>query len=155
MKKIFKVFFYSLTVILILQGCNLNDRDQVSSPPKDLPKENEAPALNNKQDDQSFPFIEFDLDVDYKDQKSFEVSYENDREGMSAEYEDTINNEILRGDEAFERLRPIFESMTFDKNTEENEVISQVVDAFQLNTDYLKLELEITFTDGTKREYRS
>ncbi|WP_176481934.1 YusW family protein [Paucisalibacillus globulus] len=172
--KIFKVLFYSMAILLVLQGCN-NDEDNVTDPPNNAPVENENENNNNNnnasddtsddnqnqdvQDDQSgqddplFNFTSFDLDIDYQDNKEIDVDYENENDGMEAEYKDTVNDERLSGDEAFEKLRPIFEELTFDQNTENEAVISEVLTAFDLNNDFTKLELEIKFTDGTEKEY--
>src|SRR5690606_30839823 len=133
MMKILKVLFYSMAILLVLQGCN-NDEDKVTDPPNNAPVENENNNNNNNasddnqnqdvqddqggQDDSLFNFTSFDLDIDYQDNKEIDVDYENENDGMEAEYKDTVNDERLSGDEAFEKLRPIFEELTFDQNTE-------------------------------------
>ena len=43
-------------------------------------------------------FTSFDLDIDYADNKEFDVDYENDTDGMEAELKDTVKgNEHLQG----------------------------------------------------------
>jgi hypothetical protein len=151
--RFFKILFYTITVLLMLQGCN-DDKDNVSNPPEDVPTENETNnADTDVQNETSFDFTSFDLDVDYEDNNSYNVDYENENDGMEAKLNDTINNETLQGDEAFERLRPIFEDFTFNKDTSNDEVINEVLQAFGLSDDYTKFELEIQFTDGTEKEY--
>jgi YusW-like protein len=163
--KTLKVLFYSMAILLVLQGCN-NDEDNVTDPPNNAPVENENNndnANDNQnqdvqddqggQDDPLFNFTSFDLDIDYQDNKEIDVGYENENDGMEAEYKDTVNDERLSGDEAFDKLRPIFEELTFDQNTENEAVISEVLTAFGLNNEFTKLELEVKFTDGTEKEY--
>lgn len=155
--KNFRIFLYLLLTIVILQGCNTNDKDNVSAPPENAPIENEDNTINsqeNKENENSFKFTSFDLDVNYKGNKSFDVNYENETDGMEAKIEDQVNNETLRGDDAFTQLSPIFESFTFDKTTPDDEVISEILKAFNLDTNYSKFELDVDFTDGTSKEYK-
>ncbi|MCM3585817.1 YusW family protein [Mesobacillus maritimus] len=172
MTKKWRMIFYAIPLFLFLQGCNTNN-DEVNSPPEEAPVEQEATPKDNEQnqaDEQQngqsdenqdaqkneplFAFTSFDLDVEYKDNQSYEVDYENEKNGMEAEIEDQRNNEKVSGDEAFEQLRPIFENFSFDQNTAKDEVISEVLKAFELNADYTKFELDIDFADGTKKEYK-
>lgn len=153
--KLFKNFLFLFLATMILSGCNGNDN--VSSPPENASVEKDTPSPstdNNEQNDYLFAFTSFDLDVDFGGNRSFEVHYENEVDGMEAEIEDNvINNENVKGNEAFERLRPIFENFTFDQTTLDDKVIAEVLEAFNLNTDYIDFELDIRFNDGTEREY--
>ena len=100
------------------------------------------------------PFTSFDLDVDYSNFKSFEVDYENEDDGLSVKVEDEINNRTLRGDEALQELQNKFQHYTFDKNTDTDTVIKEVLDSFDLKNDFKKFDLEITYSDGTEKEYQ-
>ncbi|WP_222123657.1 YusW family protein, partial [Bacillus pumilus] len=60
----------------------------------------------------------------------------------------------LTSDKAIAKLSPLLQKLTFDKNTPDQEVIDQVVDVFQLDKDYQKFDLEVVFSDGTKKEYK-
>ncbi len=154
MKKIL-FLLYLMAIVLVLQGCN-NDEDNVTDPPNNAPVENNDDTSGDNQDGQDEPlfnFTSFDLDIDYEDNKEIDVDYENENDGMEAEFKDTVNDERLSGDEAFDKLRPIFEELTFDQNTENETVISEVLSAFDLNNEFTKLELEVKFTDGTEKEY--
>lgn len=127
----------------------------------------ETVEQNNMKSGQTlFPFSSFDLDVEYEGNREFDVDYEDhinevdddndqddDNEGIEAEIKDELNNEHLRGNEAFERLRPIFESFTFTKDTPKEEVISEVLKAFNLKDDYIEFDLDIDFSDGIERDY--
>ena len=100
-----------------------------------------------------FDFTEFSLDVDYSATKEFEVDYENDESGVEASYKDDVNNEKLYGNDAYGKIESMFKSFKFDKNTPEDEVISEVLKAFNLPEDYQQFELEVHFADGTEKEY--
>jgi hypothetical protein len=155
---------------LLLAACG-ND-EEVKDAPEDAPTEqnngvtdngatedtnNEANdnANNNAVSDAnpSFDFTHFSLDVDYSMTESFEAEYENEESGVEASIEDDVNGENLYGDKAYERLEPIFQNFTFDASTAEDEVITEVLSAFELKEDYTDLEIEVRFADGTEKEY--
>lgn len=142
-------------VFLIMSGCNTDD-EKVSQAPEDVPvEENEMnnKADTNEDEEPPFTFTSFDLDVEYAENIEFDVDYENERDGMDAEIKNDKDNSRLLGDEAFAELRPIFEQFTFDQNTAEDEVFAQVRDGFSIEDDFQSLELEITYLDGSKKEY--
>jgi len=160
---------------LFLMGCNTDD-DKVTNVPDNAPVEgttatNQANQTNtNTQNgaDQTntqnntegttgaaFNFTDFDLDVDYGNNQEYDVDYDNEPNGMEAEIKDDKGNTRLKGDKAFAVLSPIFESLTFDQNTPNEEVISEVLNAFSLDENYRSFELEVQFTDGTKKEYQN
>lgn len=51
-------------------------------------------------------------------------------------------------------LREVLSKLKFDKDTADQEVIDQVVNVFKLDKDYQKFDLEVVFSDGTKKEYK-
>lgn len=156
--------------LLLLAACG-DENDDVTNPPENAPTEgtadnndtanngttNNGDTANNNavtNGNNTFDFTHFSLDVDYSATQDFEVDYENEQSGVEASYEDEINNEKLYGNDAYSKLEPTFQSFTFDQNTADDEVIAEVLQAFDLGDDYQKLELEIRFTDGTEKEYR-
>ncbi|MBJ3792775.1 hypothetical protein I8J38_30180, partial [Bacillus sp. OA1] len=52
------------------------------------------------------------------------------------------------------KLSPLLQELKFDKDTADQEVIDQVVNVFKLDKDYQKFDLEVVFSDGTKKEYK-
>lgn len=110
-------------------------------------------ADRDSTDTANLPFTSFELDVDYGENKSFEVDYDNERNDREAKIEDDNNNQVLSGEEAYQELNNRFKSFTFDKNTADEEVIKEVVKSFELNENYTKFELDIKFADGTEKEY--
>lgn len=120
----------------------------------------------NKEDDtissattKTFDFSEFSLDVEYPSTKYLEASYDenlndDDNEGTEAKYEDKINaDEKLYGDDALKKLNVILSTLKFDATTSNEDVIREVLKAFNLGDDYKNFELEVTFADGTMKEY--
>ncbi len=73
---------------------------------------------------------------------------------MEAKIEDHKADVNLTGDEAITKLSPLLQELKFDKDTPDQEVIDQVLNVFKLDKDYQKFELEVIFSDGTKKEYK-
>ncbi len=155
--------------MLLLAACG-NDDEEVKNEPTNAPTEQNEDAVDNGTTSNNgttdgannnavtnantdFNFTHFSLDVDYSMTESFEADYENEQSGVEASIEDDVNNEKVYGDEAYTRLEPIFKGFTFDASTAEDEVIKEVLNAFNLKEDYTDLELEVRFADGTEKEY--
>lgn len=149
MKKFAWLFVFILFVIVV--GCN--DDEKVTDVTEDIQVEKNE-STSNQTTDATFRFTHFDLDVDYRENEEFDVDYENKPNELEAEISDDRNNRHLQGNEAYAELKPIFEKLTFDANTEDEQVISEVVNAFQLGDDFVELELQVTFDDGTTKNYR-
>ncbi|MBG9446039.1 YusW family protein [Cytobacillus firmus] len=142
-----KLIISAFLSLFLLTACN---DDKVENPPENVPAENQSNETSNEA---AFNFTNFDLEVEYKDNTTIDVDYENEKNGMEAAYQDDLADQNLTSDEAMEKLTPIFEGLSFDQNTEDQEVINQVKDAFSVEDNYQKIELEIKFPDGTEKEY--
>ena len=149
--------------LLILSACG-NDEDTVNNTNHDTTTEqnNTVPDPNTNTNDgtttqnesnTTLPFSSFNLDVDYANFQSFEVEYEDDVDETEAKIEDELNNKTIRGDEAYQELLKHFDQFKFDQNSSTDEVIQEVLESFNLKSDFQKFELEITFSDGTEKEY--
>ncbi|WP_459503351.1 YusW family protein [Bacillus sp. C1] len=142
----------ALMLVPVLTGCKAPVKEDTTSEKKTTENaKNEAPA------DLKLNFNEFDLDADYQDtKKDYEADYKNKdaNQKMEAKIEDHKTDARLTGDEAFSKLSPLLQKLKFDKDTPDQEVIDQVVDVFQLDKDYQKFDLEVVFSDGTKKEYK-
>ena len=131
-----------------------------NEPTPDIHQENTSDSTentngdNSPQTDDRFSFEKFDLDVEYGDGESFEVDYAEKNNGqIEADWEDERNNESLTDVEAMEKIKPVFDSFSFNEESSETEVINEVVDGFELNNDYTDFELEIDFPNNTEKEY--
>lgn len=137
-----KKFKFIAGVVLsvgILAACG--DKEEVTNVPGDV-ADNEAYAFND-----------FSLDVDYSATSSYEASFDNEQNKTEAQIEDTVNNERLEGNEAFDKLDSYLKQLTFDANTPNEEVIAEVMQVFGLDDNYTKFELDVRFNDGTEKEY--
>ena len=72
---------------------------------------------------------------------------------MEAKITDELSNKALKGNDAFNQLRPKFENSTFDSSTPDEEVISEVSKAFNISKNYYSFELDVEFTDGKEKRY--
>lgn len=95
----------------------------------------------------------FELEVDYGRDKEYEAEIEQEEGNVEADLEDEINDKDLNGEEAFNKIYPLVKQLTIDKDTDKDEAVTEVLDVFELDDDFEKLELEITFSDGVKREF--
>lgn len=104
-----------------------------------------------------YVFTSFDLEVDIENNDdAIDVDYEVDIDDNETEasYENKPENINLRGNEAMEELDNIFTSFQFDENTPDEEVINEVLQAFNIPEDAAKVDLEIEYGDNVEKEYR-
>lgn len=137
MKKHFIGFAFLFA--LFLAGCN--DEDEVTD------KEQAATPASHH-------FIEFSLDVDYLNKEDYDAIYEELNNTLQASIEDDKNQVKLDGNDAYKKLTPLLEKLTFDSSTPENDVIAEVLQVFNLDNNFTEFDLEVTFHDGTKAEYK-
>ncbi|MFD1706315.1 YusW family protein [Siminovitchia sediminis] len=99
-------------------------------------------------------YTDFELSVEYDGGQEFEASLENDQNrGVEAELEDEINDLRVNGQEAFNNIFPNVEKLTVDGQTSKEDAIQHALDAFSLESNYKKFELELTFKDGSRAEF--
>lgn len=104
--------------------------------------------------DKPYLFTDFDLDVDYANDISYEADYEINQNEVKAEIEDEINNIVQTGEEAKTTLEEYFEQLSFNEHSKDEEVAGQVIAAFRLPEDYVSVELEVRYDSGTVKEYK-
>ena len=114
---------------------------------------NNEGTTNTSTNKSDYSFREFDLEVVYDTNKEYEASYESEKNGVEASIEDDLKNERMKGNEAVDQLDPILKKLDIDANTSEEDVISKVVSAFDLDDNYQAINVDITFNDGTEKEY--
>lgn len=155
MKKL--ALFLAIGTSAFLVACG--DKEEATNLPDNAPTEQNTMDQTSKDtttDTTNAPynFTHFDLDIKYADNKSYEVDYENEASRAEATIDDEVNNSKIEGNEATNTLVPIFESFTFDANTDSDAVIDEVLEKFNQPDSFLEVEIEIKFADGNVREYR-
>lgn len=135
--------------LFLITGCGSSD--EVTNQPSDAPVEDEANTENNSM----YTFDKFELEVDYADvDDAIKVDYEVENNSTEASYERKEDDQNLRGDEAMQELDPVFGQLNFDRDTPDEEVLNQIKAAFNIADYAEKIEADVTFTDGTEKEYK-
>lgn len=115
---------------------------------------NDNEEVTNKETE-SHNFTEFSLDVDYSATESYEASYDKENDDkLEASIEDDRNNKKLDGNKAYDELLPLLEKLKFDASTPDEQVIEEVIKVFNIDENYKEFDLDITFKDGIKSEYK-
>ncbi|WP_162596014.1 YusW family protein [Bacillus sp. CGMCC 1.16541] len=153
MKKGLTMVSLPFAAMIFMTACN---NDEVQSPPPEQEMQEGTNQSTMNASNSTMNFTEFDLEVDYKGMNNeFDAEYEKEaNEKIEAKMEDKQNDKKLEGDKAYEELAPKLEQLTFDQNTSDEDVMKEVLKTFDLKEDFQKFELEVTFNDGTKKEYK-
>ncbi|MFD4818064.1 YusW family protein [Peribacillus butanolivorans] len=157
MRKTIKVLSLPFAAMLVMAGCG-EDNDEVKNPPVEE-NENQAETNSETGTDNNkklpFTFMDFQLEVDYAgNDNEYEAEYDAMGAQTEASIDDQLNKHEVHSDEAMEELTPILEKLTFTKDSSDDEVIQDVTKAFNLNDDFEEFDLEVTYDDGTKKEYK-
>lgn len=167
---------------LALAGCGTNAKDDkveensnAANPPVEQPLEPATDETNQNTDgavpdtttDSStdsatgdmqanmdkLSFKEIELDVSYGKDKEYEAEIEQDEnEPIKAKVEDELNEIYLKGQEAFDDVYSKVKNLDVTKDSSQQETIDRILEAFNLQADYEKFEVEIKFNDGSKLE---
>ncbi len=165
MKKIILLIFSSI-LLLGFVGCSSNEENSKEPVENDTVVEteentNDDSDTESKNEDSnedssssdSLNFTDFELEVDYDKNIEYEAEYELNNGSIEAKIEDDLNNVKLKDEEAFNKLKPILEELNIEQDTPKEDVINEVLTAFELPDDYIKFDLEITFENNTKVEF--
>src|SRR5699024_832890 len=117
-----------IVMMLIVAACGNND--EVTNPPENSTAEQQQqetqttdPTNTASRSAAPYALIEFDLEVDFDDNKdALEVEYEYETNETAASYDDYEQDIPLSGKEAIETLGEIFSSFTFTEDTANEEV---------------------------------
>lgn len=172
MKKLHLIFLTFLLVPALIacsgQNDNSLDNKEISNEEEEIPVNNDHAtkksedgntALQDEQTDmknkmEALEFAEIEIDIDYPDRKEFDAEIEKDSSGnYKAKVEDEIHNNHLKGKDAFDYLYAILEDMNITNDISKNELITNMLEGFDLDNTYEELDIEITFHDGTKMEF--
>lgn len=140
MKK-YSIFGSALIVIALLLGA-CGDKEKVKS------------ASKADEEKSEFGFRSFDLSVDTADHKdAIEASMEIKGSTIEAEYVNRIEPKKLKGDKAYEEMKPMLKKIELSKDMSKDDVLKKVSKAFDVE-DYTKFDLEVEFSDGKHKEYK-
>ncbi|WP_186725506.1 YusW family protein [Planomicrobium sp. CPCC 101110] len=156
------VLFLSSTIMLAACGSNEEVTEPVQNEESTDPSDTNADAATSGGVDSqevgggTFGFTEFEMTVDYPDQdEAYAVSYEEIREKVEATYTNKIDNVELSGNEAWDEIEPAFTNMELQPDMSDEDVISQVAEAFGLKEGYSNIEIEVQYQGGEDKEYQA
>lgn len=116
-------------------------------------KEDEKEKTGIKATDVNYAFTDFDLEVEYADNKSYDVEFENDGNYIYAEVDDEMKGVEHKGDQAYENIVKALDQLKFDKATSDEDVRKEVMKAFALDENYEYFDLEVKFKNGEEKHY--
>lgn len=171
-----KILLPTILAILTLMVAACGDDDTVTDPPSNNQADTEQDTnmddtqdettdntdtnaddnTNNNADiNPNYNFTSFSLEADFENENdAVDVDYEVDTDETEASYVDKQQGINLFGNEAMDELDSIFNAFRFDENTADEEVLNEVIEAFNIPEDATNVELEIDFTSGVEKEYR-
>lgn len=153
-KKTSVVASLMLSTALLVGACG--DKDEIT---KDVTKndtsndiEDSAPG-ENPDDVSKFEFSKFELEVNYPDQEeAIDVNYEEKQDATDAEYRNVTENLDETGETAFENLRAPLETLQLKEDMTDEEILSRVVKAFNIEDNYTLIEADITWANGEEKK---
>ena len=158
MKKTTYILTGVFAASLFLVGCN-TDTEVDNPAPEDVVVEDENDGFDMDGDmfeeeepaTTAFGFTHLDMTASYEGMgENYEVYYEHKTDEVHAEIDDARTGMKLEGDEAYTELEGIFQSLNINSMMTEEEILRAVIDGFNLDESYEKLEVKITFEDGTE-----
>ncbi|MEK5037625.1 YusW family protein [Sporosarcina sp. FSL K6-3457] len=130
-----------LACLFVISACS--DKNIV----KDKHEEDEKPSLGEQ-----YGFTSFDIAIDTKDKKEAVIAnYEEKPDKTEAMYENKMEDAYLHGDQAMDKLDGIFQEMELDPDTDDEDLIKQTAEAFEV-LDYKTLKLKVTFKGHDTKE---
>ena len=138
------------------QSTNDNTANEQSDNTSDSNKNtNTGTNTNTSTTNNDIPFNEFTLEVKYPNNQEYEADYEYENNTVDASIEDDVKSSRVTGEDAAKQLGDKLKSLNIDAQTSENDVISKVISAFDVADNYQAIDVDITFSDGTEKEYRA
>src|SRR5690625_1843192 len=154
------LILFSISMFVLITACGTNQsQEEMESQEPSLEVNHDVTEQENpnQTDDQEYmqskmdelSFAEFELEVEYANNVEYEADIDERHDGtIKAEIDDEVNNEYLKGREAFDAIYPKLEQLDVSLDSAKQDVINQILQSFDLADDYTKFEIEITFNDG-------
>lgn len=175
MKRLTMIFFTMILLVTttacggnILNGDDTNKKEPKQEEKKEVKSETtegtdddnddemitEIDAKDVKEKMDKLAFFNIDIEVSYAEDKEYEAKIkqkENDQ--YKAELEDDLTNNHVKGKKAFDEVYPMVEKLDITSDSSEQEVIDQILTAFDLPTDYETMDVEIHFHDDKRLDF--
>ncbi|MFD1851529.1 YusW family protein [Oceanobacillus bengalensis] len=107
--------------------------------------------MKNKLEQLNYSTVDFE--VLYFDSE-FEGEIREEDGLVEAEFYDPFNSIDARGPDAFDAMFPIVHDLEINPDMKDDEAISSSINSFNIPKEFLKAELQITFSDGTEKTFK-
>ncbi|WP_164670994.1 YusW family protein [Virgibacillus doumboii] len=154
MKKLimFTVIFASVFMITACGNDDENSKqnsDQQQSDMESQPVMNQT-DMGDKMN--QLDYTVYDFDVLY-DGTEFEGEIANEEGLIEAEFYNPFVDVTARGSDAFKEMFPVLQELELNPDMTDEEAVAESIAAFDLPEDFLKAELQVTFSDGVEKTY--
>jgi hypothetical protein len=145
---------FLLMLLLLATACANEDAEKKKTTPKQETQiKKTATEKKLPRDMDNPPFTKFELEAEYDANKSYEVEYDSLKAQEEAEIEDFIHQKLIKGQEAAEIIQNNLKLIEIDEATPEQQVIDQIIEAFQLEHTYKTVKVEVRFPNGKEKTY--
>lgn len=145
----------SLSLILVACGEEDETVEEPASADDTGQTEDQPESESEIQEDTGISLLTFEMDAKYEgNNNDFEVSFDNEASQVEASYENEKDMLTMSGDDAFKEIQPVLSEFDFTIETPDDEVIDSVIKGFEVEEGFQSIEIEITFEDGTEKEYQ-
>lgn len=93
-------------------------------------------------------FSEVDIEFTYAENKEYEAEIDEDDGKIKAKIENDLTGERIKGKEAFDFIYSKLENLNITSTSDKQETIRQIMQAFDLPSDYKKVEITVEFHNG-------
>lgn len=142
---------FMIFIIIFFVACN-QDNAAPNHPKMDESANNSNREQNEMVENiETLPFYKFELEVEYRDDMDVNIELERNPSGnIDVEYLDARHGIRSYGKEAFDLLYPKLKNLSIDETSTEEQALSKVIKVFELEDNYLELEMNVIFHDSTQ-----
>lgn len=143
--------------VLLLVACNIDNQAKIEEE-ETVEANKEYDALAENEVDMAkklneLNINEFELEVEYSGNKEYKAEIYKKYDGShQVSIKNELSNTTVTGQEAFDDLFPKLQQLHVNSDSKQGDLVEQVLQAFDLPSDYEEFEVEIEFTDGKKVE---
>lgn len=143
--KVFLFICLLITTLLLCSACG--NKNKVTVFPDGMKEKDNEPG-------EVYGYTEYNMTVDIKELKeAIIVEFKEGQNITEALYKNKIDNIYVHGNEALEKIGPLFESLDFDPTMEDLDMIKKASEVFEIN-DYTSLKLDIKFKGYDKKQLK-
>ncbi|WP_176140681.1 YusW family protein [Halobacillus salinus] len=144
--KIMKCCFLLVLLSILLLGCG-----RYQEAPLDQQLVTQTNYGENEEKEPDFNYEKFLLRVDYEKGLSYEVLF--DQHQKIAQIHE-LKDQTVFGTDAFNQLSPHLMEMSFNEDTQEDQVIEDVLRTLGLKESYKRFMLDVQFANGLQKSYQ-